>query len=243
MIDITRIEKMAHGDYTRGTYKIDDDKKIVSYKFGHGAVSVAVIEEFVKLANHTGYTFQTSFNDRELSASPGMTEKQVKDSFFGENKESTNQKLDVYSIDEMAHGDYTRGTYKIDNDKKIVSYELGHGAVSIAVIEKFTELANHTGYVFQTNFNGYDIIASPGMTEEQVKKAFKKDINNKNQLKALSLEQKLQESKTLISSQTNHHKDQIILNNDKNLANNPKDNKISTNTFIQFLKSLKRVKD
>ena len=88
-------------------------------------------------------------------------------------------KIDTYAIDEVANGEYTRGTYVVDDEKKIVSYTLGIGAVSVAVIEKFTELANHTGYTFQTKFNDCDLVASPGMTEKQVFEQFDKNMKTK----------------------------------------------------------------
>jgi len=175
MIDTHVIDEVANGKYTRGTYVIDDEKKLVSYELFGGAVSIAVIEQFVKLSNHTGYTFQTKFNGKELSVSPGMTEEQVKKNFFGENYKPEAD-IDTYAIDKVANGKYTRGTYVVDKEKKVVSYELFGGAVSIAVIEQFVQLANHTGYTFQTKFNEKEISISPGMTEEQ---ALEKYIKSK----------------------------------------------------------------
>ena len=178
MIDTAKIDEMTKGEYTRGSYTIDDESKTVSYKLGGSAVSISVIEGFVKLANHTGYNFQTKFNDKEIFVSPGMTDEQVKKDFFKENyKESP---LDTYAIDDAANSFYTGGTYTIDDGSKTVSYKLHAGAVSTAVIEKLTELANHTGYNFQTKFNNNDLVAKPGMTEEQVRTAYLKNKEEKS---------------------------------------------------------------
>ncbi len=179
VIDMYAINEVTNGEYTKGTYEIDDEKKIVSYKLGAGAISVAVIEKFTALANHTGYTFQTKFNDKELSVSPGMTEEQVSKNFFGKNYVAP-KKIDTYAIDEVANGKYTKGTYEIDDEKKVVSYKLGAGAVSVAVIEKFTALANHTGYTFQTKFNDRELSVSPGMTEEQVTEIWQRQQRENN---------------------------------------------------------------
>ena len=173
MIDLQAINEVAEGWYTGGTYSVDDEKKLVSYKLKGGAMSVSVIEAFVRLANHTGYNFQTNFNEKELLVSPGMTDEQVKKNFFGENYEAP-KKIDTYSIDEVANGEYTRGTYEVDDEKKVVSYKLKAGAVASSVIEKFTELANHTGYVFQTKFNNRELSISPGMTEKQALETYNK---------------------------------------------------------------------
>ena len=241
-IDTEAINKVANGEYTSGTYVIDDEKKVVSYTLRAGAVSLAVIEDFVKLANHTEYTFTTKFNNRELTVSPGMTEEQVKKSFFQDSYRE--EKIDTYAINKVANGEYTSGTYVIDDEKKVVSYTLRAGAVFGEVVEKFTELANHCGYTFQTKFNNHDLIASPGMTEKQVVEQF----NNKTKQNRLNEETTQQHlanirqrlAKTSDSKSQSAPKDVETGTNPKSQQQGRKKREISIGMLKEFFKKLSK---